>query len=405
MSVDNYNFGGYFGNLGWQSIGSRNGLRGAQGPAGPEGPTGPAGSINTGDGSLNIYGTNDANKFSVQDDSNNYLINADTENGIFTVSQINPLSTFFIVQDSNTNTLISAQTEGRQSTTRINFQSDNNVFKPINDGQFYNITDSAGNPIESIDSKYLTSYNYNTSNIFTPFYGDNTEVVTVFDSTETNNFLNIDTLNQIASFDNLTFNNQSLNYSGNIGGPGGLSPNQPWNNAWITNIYGNVYTPSDASIKTNIAPTDLGLDFINTLNPVKFSYITNTGTTNYGFIYQDMLSLCPTGSDIVSHPCTQLHIHKSMTGFHYVCPTGSHTGCYQGTISSTGYYCGDVGKVSIDQLMAPVVKSIQELSGMVTELQNTTSTYVDYSSVISSITANLTSLSNRISALESNNNS
>lgn len=54
-------------------------------------------------------------------------------------------------------------------------------------------------------------------------------------------------------------------------------------------IEGTFYTSSDARLKSNVTPTNLGLDFINKLRPVSYNLINEETTKNhYGFIAQDV---------------------------------------------------------------------------------------------------------------------
>jgi len=49
-----------------------------------------------------------------------------------------------------------------------------------------------------------------------------------------------------------------------------------------------VFTTSDFNKKTNIVPCDLGLEFLDTLRPVSYSYMNNPGITFYGFVAQEV---------------------------------------------------------------------------------------------------------------------
>ena len=133
-------------------------------------------------------------------------------------------------------------------------------------------------------------------------------------------------------------------------------------NAYITNIYGTIAGASDEKLKTNIEPTDLGLDWINQLNPIKFNWTGSVGYTgtSYGFSYQQIKSLSPTGSNFYRDP----------------------------------EHDDDHGKLVHSEMFAPMVKAIQELSAendqlkaRITELEA-----VDYSDILKSLNDRLTTL-------------
>jgi hypothetical protein len=73
----------------------------------------------------------------------------------------------------------------------------------------------------------------------------------------------------VTTSDSIRIGNSSV---GSIGGY------QPWSNV------------SDARLKQNVVDTDLGLDFINKLRPVKFEFIHSPGIMNDGFIAQEVKS-------------------------------------------------------------------------------------------------------------------
>lgn len=58
-----------------------------------------------------------------------------------------------------------------------------------------------------------------------------------------------------------------------------------WSAVWSAT--GTIQT-SDARQKIAVAPTDLGLDFIRALKPVRFHWITDDGRTHYGLIAQEV---------------------------------------------------------------------------------------------------------------------
>ena len=59
-----------------------------------------------------------------------------------------------------------------------------------------------------------------------------------------------------------------------------------WDDVYATN--GTIQT-SDRNLKTQISGSDLGLDFINNLNPVKYQWISGS-RSHYGLIAQEVSS-------------------------------------------------------------------------------------------------------------------
>ena len=76
-----------------------------------------------------------------------------------------------------------------------------------------------------------------------------------------------------------------------------ITPSDPAASVLVQNdliVFGNINTPSDASIKENIV--DLDPDFCNKimeLEPKQYNYIDKSEKTHYGFIAQDLESLFP----------------------------------------------------------------------------------------------------------------
>lgn len=98
-----------------------------------------------------------------------------------------------------------------------------------------------------------------------------------------------------------------------------------------------VIQTSDARQKTNIKPSDLGLDFINQLNPVKFNWIFDSENErpHYGLIAQELEEVL--GNDRF----------------------------FAGLRIENGFY-----SLNYSQLIAPLVKAVQELTKRVEELEN-----------------------------------
>ena len=136
-----------------------------------------------------------------------------------------------------------------------------------------------------------------------------------------------------------------------------------WDDVYATN--GTIQT-SDRNLKTNISGSDLGLDFVNSLNPVKYQFESGS-RTHYGLIAQEVSeSLSSSSIDTVD---------------------------FAGYISTNIYVSGsdfvddkqiqeeniDTGSISFDhttlglrytEMIAPMIKAIQELSAKVTQLEN-----------------------------------
>ncbi len=83
-------------------------------------------------------------------------------------------------------------------------------------------------------------------------------------------------------------------------------------------------TNSDIRLKENIDDENLGIDYINSLEPKTFNYINNGNKTYHGFIAQDILSTSNT--DFVN-------------------------------VDNAGFY-----NIDLTSFIAPIIKSIQELA-------------------------------------------
>lgn len=106
------------------------------------------------------------------------------------------------------------------------------------------------------------------------------------------------------------------------------------NTIYATN--GTINT-SDIREKKNIVKSDLGLEFINKLNPVKYNWIERDNKTHYGLIAQEIESL-----NIDNFGA--LNIEDDKFGLNYI------------------------------EFIAPMIKAIQELSQKVTELEKLVAT-------------------------------
>ena len=114
---------------------------------------------------------------------------------------------------------------------------------------------------------------------------------------------------------------------------------------------------SDARQKTNIIPSPLGLEFITTLNPVSYNFIIGSNEiekdqdgnitavipvsgkrTHFGLLAQEVQQVIPQGIDFGGWVLTDLNDPNSYQGLRY------------------------------EEFIAPIIKSIQELSSIVNNL-------------------------------------
>ena len=120
--------------------------------------------------------------------------------------------------------------------------------------------------------------------------------------------------------------------------------NRRWDNVYATN--GTIQT-SDRNEKENIVATDLGLAFVNQLNPVSFKRKGKT-RTHYGFIAQDIEQIITDLGKTTTQfaPLIKSDISEAKDG--------------------SEYRYG----LRYEQLLAPVVKAIQELAVKVAALES-----------------------------------
>jgi hypothetical protein len=104
-----------------------------------------------------------------------------------------------------------------------------------------------------------------------------------------------------------------------------------WDNLYCVNLYGSLFPPSDEKLKQNIRKCDKGLEFINNLNPLMYEWKENnkglTGT-NYGLLYHEMKEKTLSTQNFVKDPIDE----------------------------------NDHGKIGYIELIAPIIKAIQELT-------------------------------------------
>lgn len=129
-----------------------------------------------------------------------------------------------------------------------------------------------------------------------------------------------------------------------------------WSSVWAAN--GTIQT-SDKNAKTDIQPSVLGLDFINSLKPVSYKFIVGGNKvekhdedgqpveiipipgkrTHWGLIAQEVKEVLPEGTDFGGWIKTDMNNPNSEEGLRY------------------------------DEFVAPMIKAIQELSNKVSELE------------------------------------
>ena len=138
-----------------------------------------------------------------------------------------------------------------------------------------------------------------------------------------------------------------------------------WTDVYAQN--GTIQT-SDRNQKKNIENSELGLQFINDLKPVKYKFIKNTNDrTHYGLIAQDVTS-----------SLDKFNIDKKdFAGFisynNYVSGSNEMTEAAFFKIENEDDKIGwnKVEKYSLryDEFISPMIKAIQELSAKVQELE------------------------------------
>ena len=136
-----------------------------------------------------------------------------------------------------------------------------------------------------------------------------------------------------------------------------------WKNVYASN--GTIQT-SDENQKENISGSDLGLEFINNLNPIKYNFITGS-RTHYGLTAQQ-----------VSESLASSSVHTdNFAGYikNVIYQSGSAIGDKR-EIEAQGWNINNFTVVDThlglryNEMIAPMIKAIQELSTKVTELEN-----------------------------------
>ena len=150
----------------------------------------------------------------------------------------------------------------------------------------------------------------------------------------------------------------------------------------------NFNNQSDERIKEHISGSELGLDFINSLRAVQYNFkSSNKKRTRYGLIAQEVSESLgqfgKTTADFKGLNTGSSKIANYESNFNKpiseIVSSGSHYHCYD--LEGTG--SGEITQEWVDteisssiwtltytEFIAPLIKSVQELSAKVTELEN-----------------------------------
>jgi hypothetical protein len=111
-----------------------------------------------------------------------------------------------------------------------------------------------------------------------------------------------------------------------------------WSAIWSAT--GTIQT-SDRRLKTDIVPSDLGLDFVCSLNPVRFAWKNGEGGVHYGLLAQEVLVALETAGISVFGGVVRADPHDADS------PLG----------------------LRYDQFIAPLIAAVQELAQRVRALE------------------------------------
>lgn len=165
----------------------------------------------------------------------------------------------------------------------------------------------------------------------------------------------------LSLYNNVDYNNcAGLGYNSQVTGSNQI---QLGDSSTITYVYGTVQNRSDLRDKSNIRNTSLGLNFINSLRPVEYKwdmredYLTKDMNGDLSKITKD-------GSKIRSR-YHQGFIAQEVKSV--IDENGVDFGGFQDHSVTGGQ---DVMTLGYDEFIAPLVKSVQELTSIVELLQN-----------------------------------
>ena len=203
--------------------------------------------------------------------------------------------------------------------------------------------------IATFSTSVSTNYVYCTSLSSTYVYGNSTETTLTDGTNLTGNGAGTLTLNYSSGVYIASNTIPTVDNSYNFG-----NGTNRWKAIYAAN--GTIQT-SDARQKTNIIPSPLGLEFITTLNPVSYNFIIGSNEiekdqdgniiavipvsgkrTHFGLLAQEVQQVIPQGIDFGGWILTDLNDPNSDQGLRY------------------------------EEFIAPMIKSIQELSNAVNNL-------------------------------------
>jgi hypothetical protein len=204
--------------------------------------------------------------------------------------------------------------------------------------------------IATFSTSVSTNYVYCTSLSSTYVYGNSSETTLTDGANLTGNGAGTLTLNYSSGVYIGSNTIPTIDNSYNFG-----NGTNRWKAIYAAN--GTIQT-SDARQKTNIIPSPLGLEFITTLNPVSYNFIIGSNEiekdqdgnitavipvsgkrTHFGLLAQEVQQVIPQGIDFGGWILTDLNDPNSYQGLRY------------------------------EEFIAPMIKSIQELSSIVNDLK------------------------------------
>jgi len=156
-----------------------------------------------------------------------------------------------------------------------------------------------------------------------------------------------------------------------------------WDDVFATN--GTIQT-SDRNLKTQISGSDLGLDFINDLNPVKYQWLSKS-RSHYGLIAQE-----------VSSSLSKSSVHTDNFGGYIenrMFVSASVSGSEKDIRDTDGWEMENFTPIPNPQLslrynefLSPMIKAIQELSAQVETLKAQISGSSDFNALKTTLTNN-----------------
>jgi len=141
------------------------------------------------------------------------------------------------------------------------------------------------------------------------------------------------------------------------------SSNSKWDDIYATN--GTIQT-SDRTLKTNISGSDLGLTFINNLEPVKYNFISGS-RTHYGLIAQQVSESLASSSVDTTDFAGYIQADTYRSGGmdfdkKYIEQQGWDINDF--TVANTTY------GLRYTEMISPMIKAIQELTTRIEQLEN-----------------------------------